>query len=156
MPDRGRRSRWLRCRRCWAGDGEGATCRWRARQPQLTTACQAFRGVLGANVLICKLADPGAKGIIDRCRTTWNAHARQPVLTSRLQPPAERLAGAGQSPPETIIRLRPCEPDRRRQGGRFTLVRPARKPRWSSAVLLTYDTALGVAGFEGSLRAGSA
>ena len=35
-------------------------------------------------------------------------------------------------------------------------MRPARKPRWSSAVLLTYDTALGVAGFEGSLRAGSA
>jgi len=63
-------------------DGEGATCRWRARQPQLTTACQAFRGVLGANVLICKPADPGAKGIIDRCRTTWNAHARQPVLTA--------------------------------------------------------------------------
>jgi transposase len=47
-------------------DGEGAVGRWRARQPQLTTACQGFRGVLGAKVLICKPVDPEAKGIIER------------------------------------------------------------------------------------------
>jgi transposase len=47
-------------------DGEAAVGRWRARQPLLTTACQAFRGVLGAKVLICKPADPEAKGIIER------------------------------------------------------------------------------------------
>jgi transposase len=47
-------------------DGEGAVGRWRARQPELTAACQGFRGVLGAKVLICKLADPEAKGIIER------------------------------------------------------------------------------------------
>jgi transposase len=47
-------------------DGEAAVGRWRARQPELTTACQAFRGVLGAKVLICKPADPEAKGIIER------------------------------------------------------------------------------------------
>ena len=47
-------------------DGEGAVGRWRARQPLLTTACQAFRGVLGAKVIICKPADPEAKGIIER------------------------------------------------------------------------------------------
>jgi transposase len=47
-------------------DGEGAVGRWRARQPQLTTACQGFRGVLGAKVLICKPADPEAKGGIER------------------------------------------------------------------------------------------
>jgi hypothetical protein len=43
-------------------DGEAAVGRWRARQPELTAACQGFHGVLGAKVLICKPADPEAKG----------------------------------------------------------------------------------------------
>jgi transposase len=47
-------------------DGEGAVGRWRPRQPLLTTACQAFRGVLGAKVIICKPGDPEAKGMIER------------------------------------------------------------------------------------------
>lgn len=47
-------------------DGEGAIGRWRARKPELTAACQGFRGVLGAKVVICKPADPEAKGIIER------------------------------------------------------------------------------------------
>jgi transposase len=47
-------------------DGEGAVGRWRARTPELTGACQGFRGVLGAKVWICKPADPEAKGIIER------------------------------------------------------------------------------------------
>jgi transposase len=47
-------------------DAEAAVGRWRARQPLLTTACQGFRGVLGAKVLICKPADPESKGIIER------------------------------------------------------------------------------------------
>jgi transposase len=47
-------------------DGEAAVGRWRARQPELTAACQGFRGVLGAKVLICKPADPEAKGVIER------------------------------------------------------------------------------------------
>ena len=47
-------------------DGEGAVGRWRARQPELTAHCQAFRGVLGAKVVICKPADPEAKGMLER------------------------------------------------------------------------------------------
>ena len=47
-------------------DGEGAVGRWRARQPELTGDCQAFRGVLGAKVVICKPADPEAKGMLER------------------------------------------------------------------------------------------
>jgi transposase len=47
-------------------DGEAAVGRWRPRQPDLTTACQGFRGVLGAKVLICKPGDPEAKGGIER------------------------------------------------------------------------------------------
>lgn len=47
-------------------DGEGAVGRWRARQPELTLDCQAFRGVLGTKVYICKPADPEAKGMLER------------------------------------------------------------------------------------------
>jgi len=47
-------------------DGEAAVGRWRPRQPELTPACQGFRGVLGTKVLICKPADPEAKGGIER------------------------------------------------------------------------------------------
>ena len=34
---------------------------------ELTGECQAFRGTLGAKVLVCKPADPEAKGLIERC-----------------------------------------------------------------------------------------
>lgn len=47
-------------------DGEGAVGRWRARQPELTGDCQAFRGVLGTKVYICKPADREAKGMLER------------------------------------------------------------------------------------------
>jgi transposase len=47
-------------------DGEGAIGRWRAGKPELTGDCQAFRGTLGAKVIICKPADPEAKGLIER------------------------------------------------------------------------------------------
>jgi transposase len=47
-------------------DGEGAVGRWRAGRVELTDQCQAFRGTLGAKVLVCKPADPEAKGLIER------------------------------------------------------------------------------------------
>jgi transposase len=47
-------------------DGEGAIGRWRAGKPELTGHCQAFRGTLGAKVVVCKPADPEAKGLIER------------------------------------------------------------------------------------------
>ena len=47
-------------------DGEGAIGRWRAGRAELTASCQAFRGTLGAKVIICKPADPEAKGLIER------------------------------------------------------------------------------------------
>jgi hypothetical protein len=33
---------------------------------ELTAACQAFRGTLGAEVVVCKPADPEAKGLVER------------------------------------------------------------------------------------------
>lgn len=47
-------------------DGEGAIGRWRAGKPELTGDCQAFRGLLGSKVIICKPADPEAKGLVER------------------------------------------------------------------------------------------
>jgi transposase len=40
--------------------------RWRARRSELTASAQAFRGVLGASIDICKPADPEAKGMLER------------------------------------------------------------------------------------------
>jgi transposase len=47
-------------------DGEGAVGRWRHRRPELTGECHAFRGTLGTKVIICKPADPEAKGLVER------------------------------------------------------------------------------------------
>ena len=47
-------------------DGEGAVGRYRRGGSALTAETQAFRGVLGAKVLICKPADPEAKGLLER------------------------------------------------------------------------------------------
>jgi transposase len=47
-------------------DGEAAVGRWRARRVELTAECHAFRGTLGTKVIICKPADPEAKGLVER------------------------------------------------------------------------------------------
>jgi transposase len=47
-------------------DGEGAVGRWRGGRGELTAACSGFRGTLAAKVLICRPADPEAKGLVER------------------------------------------------------------------------------------------
>ena len=47
-------------------DGEGAIGRNRGGKIELTGDCQAFRGVLGAKVIVLKPAEPEHKGIIER------------------------------------------------------------------------------------------
>jgi transposase len=47
-------------------DGEGAVGRWRGGRSELTAECQAFRGTLATKVLICRPADPEAKGLVER------------------------------------------------------------------------------------------
>ena len=47
-------------------DGEGAIGRWRGGKVELTAECQAFRGTLGAKVLVLKPREPEHKGIIER------------------------------------------------------------------------------------------
>ena len=36
------------------------------RPPELTAGCQAFRGTLATRVIVCKPADPEAKGLVER------------------------------------------------------------------------------------------
>jgi transposase len=47
-------------------DGEGAVGQRRRRVTVLTEAAHAFRGVLGAKIVICNPADPEAKGLVER------------------------------------------------------------------------------------------
>lgn len=47
-------------------DGEGAIGRYRRGGSELTVDCQAFRGTLGTKVIVCKPADPEAKGLVER------------------------------------------------------------------------------------------
>jgi transposase len=47
-------------------DGEGAVGKRRRRQTVLTEQAHAFRGVLGAKVVICDPGDPEAKGLVER------------------------------------------------------------------------------------------
>lgn len=47
-------------------DGEGAVGRYRRGGSVLTADTHAFRGVLGTKVVICKPADPEAKGLLER------------------------------------------------------------------------------------------
>jgi transposase len=47
-------------------DGEGAVGRWRGGRVELTGDCQGFRGTLATKVVVCRPADPEAKGIIER------------------------------------------------------------------------------------------
>jgi transposase len=47
-------------------DGEGAIGRWRGRRSELTAECQGFRGTLAAKVIVCRPADPEAKGLVER------------------------------------------------------------------------------------------
>jgi transposase len=47
-------------------DGEGAVGRWRGGRSELTADCHGFRGTLAAKVVICRPADPEAKGLVER------------------------------------------------------------------------------------------
>jgi transposase len=47
-------------------DGESAVGRWRGRRVELTADCQGFRGTLATRVVICRPADPEAKGLVER------------------------------------------------------------------------------------------
>jgi transposase len=59
--------------RCWGvvpralvWDNESAVGKWRSGKPELTTAMNVFRGMLGIKVVLCRPGDPEAKGLVER------------------------------------------------------------------------------------------
>lgn len=59
-------SRWGRVPRALVWDNESAVGKWRSGHPQLTETMNAFRGTLGIKVVLCRPADPEAKGLVER------------------------------------------------------------------------------------------
>jgi transposase len=57
---------WGRVPRALLWDNESAVGKWRAGKPEPTTAMNAFRGMLGIKVLLCRPGDPEAKGLVER------------------------------------------------------------------------------------------
>jgi transposase len=57
---------WGAVPRMLVWDNEGAIGSWKSGRPRLTAAMQAFRGVLGVGVRLCRPADPEAKGLVER------------------------------------------------------------------------------------------
>jgi transposase len=47
-------------------DNESAVGKWRGGKPELTAVMNAFRGMLGIKVVLCRPADPEAKGLVER------------------------------------------------------------------------------------------
>lgn len=61
--------RWGVVPRALVWDNESAVGKWRVGKPELTTAMNAFRGVLGIKVVLCRPADPEAKGLVERANS---------------------------------------------------------------------------------------
>ena len=99
-------------------DGEGAVGQWKAGRPVLTSDCQAFRGTLGAKVVICKPADPEAKGLIERAHD-WLERSFLPGRTftspAGLQRPDPPVPAGRQCPGPAGAGLRAGRPDHRGQ-----------------------------------------
>jgi transposase len=57
---------WGAVPRALVWDNESAVGKWRAGKPELTTAMNAFRGILGIKVVLCRPGDPEAKGLVER------------------------------------------------------------------------------------------
>lgn len=100
-------------------DGERAVGRYRRPDPELTAACHAFRGVLGAKVLICKPADPEAKGLLERTHDHYEKSflpGRTLHWPGRLQHPAGRVRGNLEHAVDAGPGVSASRPDRHRPG----------------------------------------
>ena len=114
-------------------DGEGAIGRWRAGRLELTGDCQAFRGTLGAKVMVCKPADPEAKGLIERAHdylersflpgrtftspADFNAQLAAWLALANTRPRRALGCPRPSGSPRTRPRCWPCRRWRRRPGG---------------------------------------
>ena len=101
-------------------DGEGAVGQRRRRVTILTQQAHAFRGVLGAKILICDPGDPEAKGLVERA----NGYLETSFLPGRsFTSPADFNAQLddwlvlAEPPAASCTGLRTSRSHRRRPGG---------------------------------------
>jgi transposase len=73
-------SGWGKVPKALVWDNEGAVGSWRGGRPVLTEAMNAFRGTLGIRIILCKPADPEAKGLVERA----NGYLETSFLPGRL------------------------------------------------------------------------
>ena len=104
--------RWARCRGELVWDNEGAVGSWRRGKPVLTEEFEAFRGMLGIGVHLCRPRDPEAKGLVERANGYFETSflpGRDVHRPGRLQRPARRLARRGQRPARAGSGCRPID-----------------------------------------------
>jgi transposase len=101
-------------------DGEGAVGRWRGRRSELTAECQCFRGTLAAKVLICRPADPEAKGLVERLHDYLERSflpGRTFVSPADFNRQLQGFLARANTPPAPDVGLSSRRPHRRRPGG---------------------------------------
>jgi transposase len=123
-------------------DGEGAVGQRRRGQTVLTEQAHAFRGVLGAKILICNPADPEAKGLVERA----NGYLETSFLPGRsFSSPADfnaQLADWLVGVNQRTRRVLGCAPADRIQADRAAMLRlPPVAPvtGWRAALRLPRD-----------------
>jgi transposase len=123
-------------------DGEGAVGRWRRGVSELTADTQAFRGVLGAKVLICRPADPEAKGLVERA----NGYLETSFLPGRsFTSPADfnaQLAGwlaLANTRPKRVLGCAPAVRVEADKAGMLALPPVAPVTGWRSSLRLPRD-----------------
>jgi transposase len=98
--------------RCLVWDGEGAVGRWRAGRQELTGDCQAFRGTLGVKVIICKPADPEAKGLLERAHDYLERSflpGRQFTSPGDFNAQLQQWLSVANTRPKRVLGCAPCE-----------------------------------------------
>jgi transposase len=123
-------------------DGEGAVGKRRRKVTVLTQATHAFRGLLGAKVVICDPADPEAKGLVERA----NGYLETSFLPGRtFTSPADfntQLAGWLQLANARPKRVLGCPPSERIEADRAAMLElPPVAPAtgWRSSLRLPRD-----------------
>ena len=119
-------------------DGEGAIGRWRRGATELTGECQGFRGTLGAKVIVCKPADPEAKGLVERA----NGYLETSFLPGR----------TFQSPEDFNTQLAAWLPKANARRMRVLGCSPGDRIEADRAAMLTLPPVPPVVGWRGSLR----
>ena len=130
------------CPRVLVWDGEGAIGRWRAGKPELTAGCHAFRGTLGAAVLVCKPADPEAKGLIERCHDYLERSflpGREFTGPSGFNAQLQRWLGVVNTRPRRALGCSPAERITADRAAMLTLPPVAPATGWRSSARLARD-----------------